>query len=104
MTTCHYLITGSTKAACGVKGDPFAPFNDDPAHSFGFVVLGATLCVFLQYAWAFADSKGWTDPITSRIPPLVQVRACLPATPCDPKADRRGPLLLTTHALMAHTD
>jgi len=42
---CQYVITTSSAAACGSKGDPFGkPYTG--ADAFGFVVLGATLVGF----------------------------------------------------------
>lgn len=67
-TTCAYVITADTSAACGVKGDPFSPYRDNPGDSFGFVVLGFVLTLFVQYSYAFADHRGWLDPIKARLP------------------------------------
>ena len=55
-------------------GDPFDGYNDDPGHSFGFVVLGTVLTLFVQFAWSFADARGWTDPITRRCVPRPRRR------------------------------
>ena len=67
-SVCRYLIQGRTAAACGVVGDPFDKPNDKYTDGdvFGFTILGAVLCVFVQFTYAFADKKGWIDPITRR--------------------------------------
>jgi hypothetical protein len=39
---CQYIANTRSKYACATAGDPFDPYRDDPAHSFGFVVLGAS--------------------------------------------------------------
>jgi len=33
-------------------------------------VLGAALTIFVSFTYAFGDSRGWWDPIKSRIPGL----------------------------------
>lgn len=67
-TTCSYVLTAKTAAACGVTGDPFDGFRDNPAHSFGFVVLGAFLAIVVYFAVSFANGRGWLEPIKSRMP------------------------------------
>lgn len=64
-TTCRYLISGRSAAACGVKGDPFdyQGYSDDPAHSFGFVVLGATIAVLITVLYTVGEGRGWWNPI-----------------------------------------
>lgn len=67
-STCAYVLTATTKAACGVKGDPFDGYRDNPGHSFGFVILGSVLTIATAYALTFADARGWLDPVKRRMP------------------------------------
>lgn len=69
-STCHYQLTGRSKAACASKGDPFDPYRDDPAHSFGFVVLGSVLTIFTYYLVTFGETKGWWDPVKRYLPAI----------------------------------
>lgn len=69
-STCSYLVEATTKAACGVKGDPFdvgtAGFNSST--NFGFTILGAALTIGVWYAGGFANKKGWLDGVKSKLP------------------------------------
>jgi len=75
-TTCVYVVTASSYAACGTKGDPYDGYFDDPAHSFGFVVLGATLTILTYLAITFMDGRGWLDPIKNRMPAWMKCQTC----------------------------
>lgn len=67
-STCSYVLTAKTKAACGVAGDIFDGYRDNPGHSFGFVILGSTLTIATYFALGFADARGWLDPVKRRMP------------------------------------
>jgi hypothetical protein len=67
-SVCRYLLEATTAAACGVQGDPFDGYLDNPAHSFGYVVLGAFLAVFVAGVYSFGDRRGWWNPIIDRLP------------------------------------
>lgn len=69
-SSCQYFIQATTSYACATKGDPFDPYRDNPADSFGFVVLGAFLTVLFQYIYAFGDQRSWWEPIKQRIPAI----------------------------------
>jgi len=74
--TCLYTISAKSYAACGIKGDPYDGYYDDPGHSFGFVVLGATLTVLTYFAVTFADGRGWLDPVKNRLPAWAKCQTC----------------------------
>jgi len=67
-TVCGYVVEARTKAACGVKGDPFDGYNDSPGDSFGFVVLGSFLTIVVYAFIVFGNGRGWWDPIKNRMP------------------------------------
>ncbi len=69
-STCNYLLTAYTYAACATKGDPFRNNQDNGPNNFGFTVLGATLCVVFQFMYSFGDQRGWWEPIKQRIPAI----------------------------------
>lgn len=55
--TCHYTISGSSPAACASNGDPFDPYKDNPADSFGFVVLGSVLTLVVGFTYTFGEKR-----------------------------------------------
>lgn len=68
--------TACLRACPRANGASLAPRPSPPLSpplQFGYTVLGSVLTVFVQYAWAFADARGWTDPITRRIPPMSSI-------------------------------
>jgi hypothetical protein len=66
--SCVYLIQASTRAACGVVGDPYTcGYSDNPAHSFGFVVLGVALTIFVSFVYSYGDERGWWNSVKSLI-------------------------------------
>ena len=67
-SVCRYLITGRSSSACGAKGDPFdnVPQKYSSGDVFGYVILGSVLAVVIQFTYAFADQRGWIDPITRK--------------------------------------
>lgn len=71
--SCAYVLTATSPAACGSPGDPFDPYRDDPAHSFGFVVLGATLTILMSYTYSFGDNRGWWEPVKNKLAGLPGV-------------------------------
>lgn len=77
-STCRYLIKGRTAAACGVLGDPYDKQKYTGGDVFGYTILGAVICVLVQFTYAFADKKGWIDPITRRIPPARDMFGSIP--------------------------
>lgn len=79
---CQYFIQATTSYACATKGDPFDPYRDNPADSFGFVVLGAFLTVVLQYIYIFGDNRNWWEPIKQRLPAIPGF-----STYCPPRAN-----------------
>lgn len=66
-SSCTYDIIGRSAAGCAIKGDPFSiPSNfyrNNPANSFGFVVLGATITVILAVLYSVGESRSWWEPI-----------------------------------------
>ncbi len=78
--SCKYELHLYSGAACGVGGDPFdiiapASVASRPGDNFGFIVLGALLCVGLQYATGWANARGYL----AGLPPAVQ--AWIPGGP-----------------------
>lgn len=69
-STCQYLFTGRTYAACPTKGNPFRNNADLGPQNFGFVVLGFALTIFVQFTYSFGDQRGWWDPIKQRLPAI----------------------------------
>lgn len=67
-SVCSYVLELKSGAACGVKGDPFDGYRDNPGHSFGFVVLGSVLTIFVAFVYQFGDHRGWWNPIKDRMP------------------------------------
>lgn len=69
-SSCIYITTATSKAACPTTGftDVYADYRDNPAHSFGFVCLGAFLTIFMYYFIQFGEARSWWDPIKSRMP------------------------------------
>jgi hypothetical protein len=72
--SCQYQFTLRTGAACGIDGDPFdlPTTQATPGSNFGYVVLGAVLCVSLQFATAWASARGYFSHLPS-IPGLSSI-------------------------------
>jgi hypothetical protein len=72
--TCQYNFILASGAGCGVKGDPFDNFVTSttptgpgaPSYNFGFTILGAVLCVGLQFGFNRAYSAGYFNNIFNR--------------------------------------
>jgi len=85
---CFYTVILSHFAACAVAGNPFDTNDDDSnsnsnsigpnsivistsalnAYFFGYVVLGAAICVIVYYMYAFGDDRGWWNSIKDALP------------------------------------
>lgn len=68
---CTYTFNVTTKAACGIPGDPFtAPVAaaSRSGTNFGYTVLGSFLTLGIGAAFVMADARGWLDAIKSRLP------------------------------------
>ena len=84
--SCFYTIIMSHFAACATSGNPFDTNDDDSnsnsigpnsivissvalnAYFFGYVVLGAAICVIVYYVYAFGDDRGWWNSIKDALP------------------------------------
>ena len=69
-STCQYVFTGKTYAACPTKGNPFRNNADQSGPQFGFTVLGCALTLFVQFTYSFGDQRGWWEPIKQRLPAI----------------------------------
>ena len=74
-SACKYQLTVTTKAACGISGDPYVPQQtqqtvntDNPGKNFGFTTLGSVLAVasFMIFRWA--DARGLISKIQLHLP------------------------------------
>lgn len=65
---CVYYLYASSKYACGIPGNPFIPYRNRPSDSFGFVVLGVVLTLFVSWMYRLGDRRGLWDPIKAKIP------------------------------------
>lgn len=73
VSTCTYELTVSTKAACGVSGDPYgvavaAAAANSPSKNFGFTVLGSVLTVAGYVSFLWLDHRGYLDAARARLP------------------------------------
>lgn len=67
---CVYELNVTTKYACGVAGDPYAPIQDvaTPGRNFGFTVLGSVLTVVAYAGFLWLDARGYFDALRARLP------------------------------------
>ena len=75
VSTCVYEFNVTTKYACGIAGDPYAPpvaAAATPGKNFGFTVLGAVLTVGGYAAFLWADSRGYLDAVRARLPSVLR--------------------------------
>jgi hypothetical protein len=74
---CKYQLIVTTKAACGISGDPYAPTTskqaasvnaNNPGKNFGFTTLGSVLAVASYLIFRWADARGLISKIQLHLP------------------------------------
>ncbi len=75
VSVCSYLISGKSKAACGVTGDPYDGYYDSPADSFGYTVLGSVLTIAVYWFIVFGMARGWFDVCLRNMPSWLKCGA-----------------------------
>jgi hypothetical protein len=68
VSPCVYELNATTKYACGISGDPYAPPVSRAGTQFGYTVLGSVLTVGVYAAFLFADARGYLDAVRARLP------------------------------------
>lgn len=68
VSSCVYELNATTKYACGIAGDPYAPPVSRAGTQFGYTVLGSVLTVGIYSAFLFVDARGYLDGIKARLP------------------------------------
>lgn len=73
VSPCVYQVSFTTKAACGISGDPFdiqSPVST-PGKNFGFTILGSFLTAGSYMAFMALDARGYLDTIKNSLSNLL---------------------------------